>query len=204
MFDNSSVTIKKDSVATLRSFMWIPTHKLTLLNGKNVIGMLLRQTDEGVDLLNSANKRESYIRQEFTNCVELSPEEQTTAIKNRAALREASGENTGGKSQLSVSFQEFMQRSRFPNFKQAYKGKRVCITGDVTTRMKTVKGEMIVEFGNKQLRCMLAPTVPEEDFKKIGEMDRNNEQISLRGEYMGEDKEGVHLIRNCVLLAMPD
>ena len=111
--------------------------------------------------------------------------------------------NTGEKSQLSVSFQEFMQRSRFPNFKQAYKGKRICITGDVTMRMKTVKGEMIIEFGNKQLRCMLAPTVPEEDYKKIGEMARNNEPVSLLGEYMGEDKEGVHIIRNCVPLAMP-
>ncbi len=204
MFDNNSVIIKKDSMSSLRSFMWIPTHKVTLLNGKSVVGMLLRQNDEGVDLLNSANKRESYIKQEFTDCVELSPEEQTAAIKNRASLKEASGENTGGKSQLSVSFQEFMQRSRFPNFKQAYKGKRICITGDVTMRMKTVKGEMIVEFGNKQLRCMLAPTVPEDDYKKIGEMDRNNEPVSLRGEYMGEDKEGVHIIRNCVPLAMPD
>ena len=204
MFDNNSVIINKDSMSTLRSFMWIPTHKITLLNGKNVIGMLLRQNDEGIDLLNSANKRESYIKQEYTDCVELSPEEQTAAIKNRATLKEASGENTRGKSQLSVSFQEFMLRSKFPNFKQAYKGKRICITGDVTMRMKTVKGEMIVWFGNKQMRCILASTVPEEDYKKIGEMDRNKEQVSLRGEYMGEDKEGVQVIRNCVLLAMPD
>lgn len=200
VYENAALTIPKGQAVSHRFFLWIPTHKVILKTGKTAVGMLIKQNDEGVELIGLQNKREHFAAADFTEIVEISKEDQALILKNSQSGREPSGQ-LSTKSDLSVTADEFAQRCRYPSIR-AFKGKRICLTGNITMRMKTPKGVMI-HYG-KQLRCMLAPSAPAEDYQKIGELDDQKQNVTLRGVYEGAGKDGVHVLTDCVLLPYPD
>lgn len=196
---NNKVIVKGQKM-THRSFIWIPTHKVVLIDGSTVVGMMLRRSGDEIDVLTVANKRERFIKEQYRELVEVTPEDAALILKNRASGRGPS-EQMSTQSSVSLLVKDFLQQVRYPSF-QGYIKKKVCVTGDVTMRMKTPKG-IIIQFG-KQLRCILAPTAPADDYRKIGELEDKKEPVSLRGVYEGKGKDGVYTITNCVLLPYPD
>ena len=210
-FDNSAVTIPKNATLKRRTFIWIPTHKAILKDGKTIAGMMLRQENGEFELLTTDNRRERFIRLEplsgelergtyvYRELVELTPEDRDLILRNRAGRQPS--EQMSTKSKLSLTVEDFLERARYVSFR-GYVREMLCLTGEVTSRLRTPRGTWI-QFG-KHIRCLLSPNAPEEDYKKIGELSRQRQLVSIRGVYEGPDKENVYIFSNCVLLPYPD
>ena len=210
-FDNSAVTIPKNATLKRRAFICIPTHKAILKDGKTIAGMMLRQGNDEFELLTTDNRRERFIRLEplsgelergtyvYRDLVELTPEDRDLILKNRAERQPS--EQMSTKSKLSLTVEDFLERARYVSFRGYVRG-MLCLTGEVTSRLKTPRGTWI-QFG-KHIRCLLSPNAPEEDYKTIGELSRQRQLVSIRGVYEGPDKDNVYIFSNCVLLPYPD
>ncbi|MGN0879532.1 MAG: PEGA domain-containing protein [Oligosphaeraceae bacterium] len=210
-FDNSAVTIPQNATLKRRAFIWIPTHKAILKDGRTIAGMMLRQENGEFELLTTDNRRERFIRLEplsgelergtyvYRELVELTPEDRDLILRNRAGRQPS--EQMSTKSKLSLTVEDFLERARYVSFR-GYVRETLCLTGEVTSRLRTPRGTWI-QFG-KHIRCLLSPNAPEEDYKKIGELSRQRQLVSIRGVYEGPDKENVYVFSNCVLLPYPD
>ncbi len=151
-------------------------------------------------LQNNANMETSdvigtYVYRDF---VELTPEDRDLILKNRAERQPS--EQMSTKSKLSLTVEDFLERARYVSFR-GYVREMLCLTGEVTSRLKTPRGTWI-QFG-KHIRCLLSPNAPEEDYKTIGELSRQRQLVSIRGVYEGPDKDNVYIFSNCVLLPYP-
>lgn len=210
-FDNNVIVIPRNGVLKRKIFLWIPTHKVILSDGNTTVGMMMKQHDDEFEMITVDNKRERFVRQApdgelekgtylYKELHDILPDDRALILKNRASGRQPS-EQMSTKSKLSISAETFLERANYVYFR-GYVREKLCITGDVTSRLKTPRGTWI-QFG-KQIRCLLAPNASEDDYKKIGELSRNKQQVSLRGIYQGPDKDNVYVFTDCVLLPYPD
>lgn len=190
VFASGAITIAKGSTLEKNATLWVPTHCLTLIDGKKAIGLLLEQNEHGDVVLEDRSRRaERFLKPQITDIKTLTNEEIAEFFSNVDKDKEktAPGANTelSRKDDISMSAPELQQelkRLTIQEFNEMYKGKQILLTGLTTLRQqqKGDKTPAMVYFG--QLICArLALGTGAEDWERIGAAAKNNAPISVRG-----------------------
>lgn len=190
VFASGAITITKGSTLEKNATLWVPTHSLTLIDGKKVAGLLLEQNEHGDVVLEDRSRRaERFLKPQITDIKTLTNEEIADFIKNadKDSEKNAPGAamELSRKDDFSLTASDLLQelkRLTIQDFNEMYKGKQILLTGQTSLRQqqKGDKTPAMVYFG--QLICArLALGTAAEDWERLGAAAKNNAPVSVRG-----------------------
>lgn len=190
VFASGPITITKGTTLERNATLWVPTHSLTLIDGKKIVGLLLEQNEHGDVVLEDRNRRaERFLKPQITDIRALSNEEITDFFKNADKDSEKNAPESAmelsRRDDFSLSTPALLQelkRLTIQDFNEMYKGKQILLTGQTTLRQqqKGDKTPAMLYFGH-QICARLALGTSAEDWEHISAAAKNNAPISVRG-----------------------
>jgi hypothetical protein len=178
----------------------LPTHRVLLQNGESFSGMLLEQNEQGdVVLEDLGRKAERFLKPQIKEFRLLTDKEIQEVM---AAARKASGkdQDLSGRrgDMLSVNdLRRAMLSMPAEDFNRLNMGKVYSLVGRPTMILPESKGITVVMF-TTNLKCQFT------NLSKIEIEEMNSDQnnnVSFQGTCAGIGKDGVLLLKNCVLLS---
>lgn len=208
VFTSGAITIAKGTTLERSATLWVPTHSLTLIDGKKIVGLLLEQNEHGDVVLEDRNRRaERFLKPQITDIKALSNEEIADFFKSADKDGEKNAANSttelSRKDDFSMSAPALLQelkRLTIHDFNEMYKGKQILLTGQTTLRQqqKGDKTPAMLYFGH-QICARLALGTSAEDWEHISAAAKNNAPISVRGICDGIKDKAVILDR-CIVV----
>lgn len=210
VFASGAITILKGQTLERNATLWVPTHQLTLIDGKKITGLLLEQNEHGDVVLEDRSRRaERFLKPQITAITELTNEEITQFFSEADKDKDREREKTAATAELareddfSMSAPELLQelkRLTIQDFNDTYKGKQILLTGMTTLRQQP-KGDKtpgLLYFG--QLICArLAMGTSGEEWEHISTAAKNNTPVSVRGLCDGI-KDKAAILDNCTVV----
>lgn len=200
------VTIPPGGVIRQQASLWVPTHRITLMDGTVKIGLLLEENELGDIALEEVGRRSArYLKPEIAEVQRLSNDDISDIIAKSSKGRAEADENEtlalARKDDLVISVADILQDRRRLNindFNATYRDKQIRISGNTSTRYKDNAGAIVVEFGTRAVRCTFERNTPNEDWEIISQAAKNKTPISLRGTCEGIHN-GMVMMSNCAL-----
>lgn len=199
---SASIVIPKGQNLQQRAMLWVPTHKISLVDGNEVVGMLLEQDERGDVALQLPNRKsERYLKPQIANLHELTIEEVQDYISKQGKGRMVSSISggIGRRDDFTLSAAALSQQHEMlgQSFNTRYANKQICLNGETTMRAKE-NGLVVVLFGTK-VKCIFAQGTSNAEFNAISDAADKKEPITLRGTCEGA-VNNVVLLKNCVLV----
>lgn len=204
------ITIPKGGTVRQQAALWVPTHRLTLIDGAVKFGLLLEENELGDVALEEVGRRSArYLKPQIAELHRLSNAEITDYIAQSNKSRQDAAAGAGGealelarKDDLVMSVADMLQdlrRLTINDFNAAYRDKQIRISGNSSTRYKDNTETIVVEFGTKAIRCTFEKNTPNEDWEIISQAAKAKTPISVRGFCEGL-KNDIVVMSNCSLV----
>lgn len=204
------ITIPKGGTVRQQAALWVPTHRLTLIDGAVKFGLLLEENELGDVALEEVGRRSArYLKPQIAELHRLSNAEITEYIAQSNKSRQDAAAGAGGeamelarKDDLVMSVADMLQdlrRLTINDFNAAYRDKQIRISGNSSTRYKDNTETIVVEFGTKAIRCTFEKNTPNEDWEIISQAAKAKTPISVRGFCEGL-KNDIVVMSNCSLV----
>ena len=199
---NGNITIPKRSNCVQRAMLWVPTHKLKLLDGSVVIGMLLEKNEHGDIVMELPSRRpERYLKPQIDSLDAMDDEEVKEAVeKFSKANRSAAGGSARADSNaltaedLAAKAESISSQS----FNQIYQNRQLTVTGKPSLLMK--EGGLYTAMFGMKVKCVFSQGTPQADYDAMSEAKGEGSSITIRGVCSGKSNDIVTL-KNCILVA---
>lgn len=194
------IQIPRDQTVQKNIILRVPTHRVLLNSGESFSGILLEQNEQGdVVLEDLGRKAERFLKPQIKEFRLLSDPEIQEVM---AAARKASGKDqelSGGRGDmLSVNdLRRAMLNTPAEDFNRLNLGKVYSLVGRPTMILPESKGITVVMF-TTSLRCQFA-NLSKDEIEEMNSDQKSN--VSFQGTCAGIGKDGVLLLKNCVLLS---
>jgi len=178
----------------------LPTHQVLLNNGETFSGILLEQNAQGdVVLEDLSRKAERFLKPQIKELRLLSDSEIKELL---ASFKKGAGgavELFGARSDLiSVNdLRRAMLSMPADDFNRLNSGKVYNLVGRPTMILPESKGVTVVMF-TTNIRCQFG-NLTRADIEEMNTETQNN--VSFQGTFAGVGKDGVLLLKNCILLS---
>lgn len=203
------VNIPKGGTLQQAASLWVPTHRLTMIDGTVKIGLLLEENELGDVALEEVGRRNAarYLKPQIAELHRLSNDEIADFIaQSKKGSQDATGAEAMGlarKDDLVMSVADMLQDQRrltINDFNATYRDKQIRISGNSSTRYKDTAGTIVVEFGTpRAIRCTFEKNTPNEDWEIISQAAKSKTPISLRGFCVGLVNDTI-IMNNCSLV----
>jgi len=194
------IQIPRDQTVQKNIILRVPTHRVLLNSGESFSGILLEQNEQGdVVLEDLGRKAERFLKPQIKEFRLLSDPEIQEVM---AAARKASGKDqelSGGRGDmLSINdLRRAMLNTPAEDFNRLNLGKVYSLVGRPTMILPESKGITVVMF-TTSLRCQFA-NLSKDEIEEMNSDQKSN--VSFQGTCAGIGKDGVLLLKNCVLLS---
>lgn len=194
------IQIPRDQTVQKNIILRVPTHRVLLNSGESFSGILLEQNEQGdVVLEDLGRKAERFLKPQIKEFRLLSDPEIQAVM---AAARKASGKDqelSGGRGDmLSINdLRRAMLNTPAEDFNRLNLGKVYSLVGRPTMILPESKGITVVMF-TTSLRCQFA-NLSKDEIEEMNSDQKSN--VSFQGTCAGIGKDGVLLLKNCVLLS---
>lgn len=194
------IQIPRDQTVQKNIILRVPTHRVLLNSGESFSGILLEQNEQGdVVLEDLGRKAERFLKPQIKEFRLLSDPEIQEVM---AAARKASGKDqelSGGRGDmLSINdLRRAMLNTPAEDFNRLNMGKVYSLVGRPTMILPESKGITVVMF-TTSLRCQFA-NLSKDEIEEMNSDQKSN--VSFQGTCAGIGKDGVLLLKNCVLLS---
>lgn len=202
------VNIPKGGTLQQAASLWVPTHRLTMIDGTVKIGLLLEENELGDVVLEEVGRRNAarYLKPQIAELHRLSNDEIAEFIaQSKKGSQDAAGGEAMGlarKDDLVMSVADMLQDQRrltINDFNATYRDRQIRISGNTSTRYKDTAGAIVVEFGTRAIRCTFEKNTPNEDWEIISQAAKSRTPISLRGHCVGLINDTI-VMNNCSLV----
>jgi len=194
------IQIPRDQTVQKNIILRVPTHRVLLNSGESFSGILLEQNEQGdVVLEDLGRKAERFLKPQIKEFRLLSDPEIQEVM---AAARKASGKDqelSGGRGDmLSINdLRRAMLNTPAEDFNRLNLGKVYSLVGRPTMILPESKGITVVMF-TTSLRCQFA-NLSKDEIEEMNSDQKSN--VSFQGTCAGIGKDGVLLLKNCILLS---
>ncbi len=194
------IQIPRNETVQKNIILRVPTHRVLLNSGESFSGILLEQNEQGdLVLEDMGRKAERFLKPQIKEFRLLSDVEIQEVM---AAARKAAGKDTevlGARGDiLSVNdLRRSMLNMPAEDFNRINMGKVYSLVGRPTMILPESKGITVVMF-TTSLRCQFT-NLSKEEVAEMNSDQKNN--VTFQGTSAGIGKDGVLLLKNCVLIS---
>ncbi len=194
------IQIPRNETVQKNVVLRLPTHRVLLSSGEIFTGILLEQNEQGdVVLEDMGRKAERFLKPQIKEFRLLSDSEIQEVM---VAFRKGSGKEPevfGGRGDvLSVNdLRRAMMSMSAEDFNRINMGKVYNLVGRPTMIIPEGKGVTVVMF-TTNLRCQFQ-NLSKDELEEMNSDEKNN--VSFQGTSAGIGKDGVLLLKNCILLS---
>ena len=179
----------------------IPTHRLLLNTGEVCIGIVLEQNEQGDVVLEDMNKKaKRYLKPQIKECRLLNDAEIQEAL---ATARKGSGGKDGdvfggrGDMLSVMDLRRAMLSMPAEDFNRVHQGKVYNLVGKPSMILPESKGVTVMMF-TTNLKCQFS-NIGKEEIEELNSVENNS--ISFQGTCSEIGKDGVLVLKNCILLS---
>ena len=199
---NGNITVPKHSNCVQRAMLWVPTHKLKLLDGSVIIGMLLEKNEQGDIVMELPTRRpERYLKPQIDS-LDVMDAEEAKEVVEKYSKANRSGAGSSARADSNVLTAEDLagkaESISSQSFNQIYQNRQLTITGKPSMMMKE-GGLYTVMFGMK-VKCVFSQGTPQSDYDAMSDAKGEGNSITIRGVCSGKANDVVTL-KNCILVA---
>ena len=201
-FINGNITIPKNTNCVQKAGLWIPTHKLKLLDGSVIIGMMLEKNEHGDIVMELPNRHsERYLKPQIDSLDEMDLEEIKEAVEKYGKANRNQPKGSARADASSLMADDLAAKAESisaQSFNQLYQNRQLTITGKPTMLMKD--GNLYIAMFGLKVKCVFSQGTPASDYDAMSNAKAENNTITIRGVCGGKANELVTL-KNCILVS---